>query len=51
MKPEPITWKTWGLALVLLATLVLGIAICGGSWGPSDLEMRVRASEPLNLEP
>lgn len=46
---EEITWKTWVLALVLLATLVLGIALCGGSWGPSDLELRVRASEPLTL--
>ncbi len=46
---EQITWKTWGLALVLLATFALGIAIQGGAWGPSDLEMRVRASEPFNL--
>lgn len=49
MKEEPITLKTWGLALVLLATLVIGIAIQGGAWGPSDLEMRVRASEPFKL--
>lgn len=49
MSLEPITLKTWVLALVLLATLVLGIAICGGAWGPSDLEMRVRASEPFKL--
>ena len=46
---EEITWRTWALALVLLATLVLGIAIQGGAWGPSDLEMRVRASEPIKL--
>lgn len=46
---EQITLKTWGLALFLLATLVLGIALCGGSWGPSDLELRVRASEPFKL--
>jgi len=46
---EQITLKTWGLALVLLATFALGVAICGGAWGPSDLEMRVRASEPIKL--
>lgn len=44
MSEEPITWKTWGLALVLLATLVLGIAIQGGAWGPSDLELFKRAA-------
>lgn len=38
------------LALALVLCLALGIAICGGSWGLSDLEMRVRASEPLNLK-
>jgi hypothetical protein len=47
MKEEPITWKTYALALV--ACLVLGIAIQGGAWGPSDLELRVRASEPFKL--
>lgn len=41
---EEITLKTWGLALVLLATLVLGIAIQGGAWGPSDLELFKRAA-------
>ena len=44
MKEEQITWKTWGLALVLLATLVIGIAIQGGAWGPSDLELFQRAA-------
>jgi hypothetical protein len=40
------------LAIALLALLGLAIAITSGSFGgPSDLEMRVRASEPLNLEP
>jgi hypothetical protein len=39
------------LFLALLALLGFAIAICGGAWGPSDLEMRVRASEPVNLEP
>ena len=37
------------LAIILIVCLVIGIAICGGAWGPSDLEMRVRASEPLTL--
>ena len=49
MSEEPITLKTWVLALVLLATLCLGIAICGGAWGPSDLELFQRAAEPFNL--
>jgi hypothetical protein len=39
------------LFLALLALLGIAIAICGGACGPSDLEMRVRASEPFNLEP
>lgn len=37
------------LAVVLVACLVFALAICGGACGPSDLEMRVRASEPINL--
>ena len=37
------------LALALLALLAIALAIQGGAWGPSDLEMRVRASEPFNL--
>jgi hypothetical protein len=40
------------LALALLALLGIAIAITSGKLGgPSDIEMRVRASEPLNLEP
>jgi hypothetical protein len=40
------------LALALLALLALAIAVTSGTFGgPGDLEMRVRASEPLNLEP
>jgi hypothetical protein len=40
------------LALALVALLGIAIAITSGKLGgPSDLEMRVRASEPLNLEP
>jgi len=37
----------WGIAL--LALLILGIAIQGGAWGPSDLELFQRAAEPFNL--
>jgi hypothetical protein len=40
------------LSLALLALLGLAIAVTSGAFGgPSDLEMRKRASEPLNLEP
>ena len=40
------------LSLALLALLGLAIAITSGTFGgPSDIEMRKRASEPLNLEP
>jgi hypothetical protein len=38
------------LSLALLALLGFAIAITSGVLGgPSDIEMRVRASEPLNL--
>jgi hypothetical protein len=40
------------LSLALLALLALAVAITSETFGgPSDLEMRIRASEPLNLEP
>jgi hypothetical protein len=40
------------LALALVLCLGLAIAITSGCFGgPSDLEMRMRASEPLSLEP
>ena len=32
------------LALALLALIVLAIAIQGGAWGPSDLELFKRAA-------
>lgn len=32
------------LALAFLAMLVLALAICGGAWGPSDLELFKRAA-------
>jgi hypothetical protein len=38
------------LALALVALLCLAVAVTSGAFGgPSDIEMRVRASEPLNL--
>ncbi len=39
------------LAIALLALLGFAVAVTSGTFGgPSDLEMRVRASEPLNLK-
>jgi len=40
------------LFLALVLCLGLSIAITSGTFGgPSDIETRLRASEPLNLEP
>jgi hypothetical protein len=40
------------LSLALVALLGLAIAVTSGVLGgPSDIEMRVRAGEPVNLEP
>ena len=40
------------LALALVALLGIAIAVTSGTFGgPSDIEMRIRASEPLSLEP
>jgi hypothetical protein len=40
------------LALALVLCLGFAIAVTSGAFdGPSDIEMRMRASEPLNLEP
>jgi hypothetical protein len=39
------------LALALVLCLALAIAVTSGAFGgPSDIETRVRASEPLNLQ-
>jgi hypothetical protein len=39
------------LSLALVALLGFAIAVTSGKLGgPSDLEMRARASEPLNLQ-
>jgi hypothetical protein len=46
------TLRDLSLCLALLALLGLAVAITSGTFGgPSDIETRVRASEPLNLEP
>ena len=44
MNEEPITLKTYALAIALLALLILALAIQGGAWGPSDLELFKRAA-------
>ena len=49
MKPEPITWKTYALIFFALALLLLALAIQGGAWGPSDLELFQRAAEPFKI--
>jgi hypothetical protein len=39
------------LALALVALLALAIAVTSGAFGgPGDIEMRIRASEPVNLK-
>ena len=44
MNEEPITLKTYALAIALIALLILALAIQGGAWGPSDLELFKRAA-------
>ena len=46
---KEITLKTYALAIFGLALLLLALAIQGGAWGPSDLELFQRAAEPFNL--
>jgi hypothetical protein len=41
---EEINLKTYALAIALLALIILAIAIQGGAWGPSDLELFKRAA-------
>ena len=41
---EEITLKTHALVIAALALLVLALAIQGGAWGPSDLELFKRAA-------
>lgn len=45
------TFRDLFLALALVLCLALAIAITSGTFGgPSDLEMRIRASEPVSLQ-
>ena len=37
-------------AVLLLVLILAAIAICGGAWGLSDLELRKRTSEPTTLQ-
>lgn len=41
---EEITLRTHMLVIAALALLVLALAIQGGAWGPSDLELFKRAA-------
>lgn len=41
---EEITWKAYALVVAALALLILALAIQGGAWGPSDLELFKRAA-------
>ena len=34
------------LALALLAMIVLALAICGGAWGQSDLQIFQQTAQP-----
>lgn len=34
------------LAIALLALIALALAICGGAWGPSDLEIFQQTAKP-----
>ena len=44
MTPREFLLLTLGLAAILF-----GVAVAGGAFGLSDLELRVRASEPIKL--
>ncbi|MFN5833422.1 MAG: hypothetical protein ACK459_06770 [Akkermansiaceae bacterium] len=43
---EPITWKNYAMAVLLVALVALGLALQGGKFGPSDLELYRMAAEP-----
>ena len=52
MNEEPITMKTYALAIALIALLALAIAITSGCFGgPSDLEMFRMNAEPFKSQP
>jgi hypothetical protein len=51
-KGVSMTLRDLFLSVALVALLGFAIAITSGTFGGhSDLEMRIRASEPLSLEP
>jgi hypothetical protein len=44
---ESMTIRHWLLLALGLAAILLGIAISGGAFGPSDLEVFIQTSKPL----
>jgi hypothetical protein len=47
---EQIQLRDWLLLAVGLAAVLFGIAVTSGTFGgPSDIELRIRASEPIKL--
>lgn len=46
---ESMTTRDWLLLAIGLAAILFGVAVAGGAFGPSDLELRIRASEPIKL--
>jgi hypothetical protein len=45
------TFRDLFLSLALVALIGIAVAVTSGTFGgPSDLEMRMRASEPLKLQ-
>lgn len=43
---EQITWRTYAMAVIALTVFALAIALQGGKFGPSDLELYRMAAEP-----
>lgn len=46
---EEMTFRHWLLVVFGLGVLLFALALQGGAFGPSDLELRIRASEPIKL--
>jgi hypothetical protein len=44
-----LTFRDWLLLAIGFAAILFGVAVSGGAFGPSDLELRIRASEPVRL--
>lgn len=47
---EQITWKTYAMAVLALAVFALAIALQGGKFGSSDLELYRMAAEPWKYQ-